>query len=81
MGPLYVLFGEVSIQVLCPFFKLDCLSSWQSFSRRSSFGSQRSRRNWERGFGRSLKHHLETQVEMLDISLESGDSSGMEEEM
>ena len=23
LGPLYVLIGEVSVQVLCPFFKLD----------------------------------------------------------
>ena len=28
IGHVYVLFGEVSIQVLCPFFKLDCLFFW-----------------------------------------------------
>ena len=29
LGILYVPLGEVSVQVLCPFFKkLDCLSSW-----------------------------------------------------
>ena len=28
LGPLYVLLREVSVQVLCPFFKLDCVSSW-----------------------------------------------------
>ena len=28
LDPLYVLLGEVSVQVLCPFFKLNCLSSW-----------------------------------------------------
>ena len=28
IGYLYVLFEEVSIQVCCPFFYLDCLSSW-----------------------------------------------------
>ena len=28
MGPLYVRLGEVSVQVLCQCFKLDCLSSW-----------------------------------------------------
>ena len=25
LDPLYVLLGEVSVQVLCPFFKMDCL--------------------------------------------------------
>ena len=28
IGHLYIFFGEVSLQVLCPFFKLGCLSSW-----------------------------------------------------
>ena len=28
IGHLYALFGEVSIEVLCPFFKLDYLFSW-----------------------------------------------------
>ena len=30
LGPLYVLLGEVSVQVLCPFFSLGCLSSWSA---------------------------------------------------
>ena len=40
LGPLYVVLGEVSVQVPCPFFQLDCLPGVQSCEFFIYFGDQ-----------------------------------------
>ena len=41
LGPLYVLLGEVSVQVLCPFFNLVvCLPGVESYEFLIYFGDQ-----------------------------------------
>ena len=41
LGPLYVVLGEVSVQVLCPFFDwIACLPGVESYERFVYFGDR-----------------------------------------